>query len=39
MNTRCAVPDTPEFKDLKEALPKALYWRIVKFTGRFTAYT
>jgi transcriptional regulator with XRE-family HTH domain len=26
------IPDTPEFKEIKEALPKALYWKIAKFT-------
>jgi DNA-binding XRE family transcriptional regulator len=25
------IPNTPEFKDLNEALPKLLYWKITKF--------
>ena len=30
------IPDTPEFKDFKEALPKALYYRIKKFKPTLT---
>jgi transcriptional regulator with XRE-family HTH domain len=25
------IPDTPEFKDLNEAMPKVIYWKIKKF--------
>lgn len=30
------IPDTPEFKPVKEALSKVLYWKIAKFTPDWT---
>ena len=36
VDTSRPIPDTPEFKELKEALPHALYWRIKKFWPTLT---
>jgi transcriptional regulator with XRE-family HTH domain len=39
VDTNRPIPDTPEFKVFKEALPTVLYWRIKSFTPSFSGQT